>query len=101
MVRTAGDDPATSWVEARNSARLSYSQRWWTETDSNGRPRDYRSRALPAELPVLEIRTGFEPAITRLKASWLNHWPTGSGNLAVRTGVEPASTGSTIQDSAC
>lgn len=24
------------------------------------------------------IRTGFEPAITRLKASWLNHSPTGS-----------------------
>ncbi len=26
----------------------------------------------------VEIRTGFEPAITRLKASWLNHSPTGS-----------------------
>ena len=25
---------------------------WWTETDSNGQPRDYRSRALPAELSV-------------------------------------------------
>ena len=78
MVWKAGLEPATPCVQGRYSARLSYSQRWWTETDSNGRPRDYRSRALPAELPVLEIRTGFEPTITRLNASWLDHSPTGS-----------------------
>ena len=46
------------------------------------------------------IRTGFEPAITRLKASWLNHSPTGSWKLALRIGLEPTSLGSTIRCSA-
>ena len=33
------------------------------------------------DLFKLVIRTGFEPAITRLKVWWLNHSPTGSGVL--------------------
>ena len=75
----------------------------------HSRPREYQSRALLTELSVYRvmsrqvdvvIRTGFEPAITRLKASWLNHSPTGSWKLALRIGLEPTSFGSTIRCSA-